>query len=99
MPVNPELPQVQLQQVRYRAAREAWCSLPAFHNVECLTFHVIPVTGNFIHGKECEMSVPLATNTRWGDWSHVVPVLLALVPRNHRLPPHLAEAMNRIASK
>ena len=26
---------------------------------------MIPVTGNFIHGKEYEMSVRLATNTRW----------------------------------
>ena len=41
---------------------------------------MIPVTGNFIHGREYDVLVRLATNTQWGDWSHVVPFSLALVP-------------------
>ena len=52
----------------------------SFPQRKCWTFHVNLVTGNIIHRKEYEMSVRLATNTRLGDWSHVVPFLLALVP-------------------
>ena len=62
VPANPKITRSTVHRVRYRAAREAWCSLPAF-----LDLSGIPVTGNFIHGKEHEMSVRLATNTRWRD--------------------------------
>ena len=61
VPANPELPEVQLRQVRYRAARLYQLS----KTLNVRTLHVIPVTGNFIHGRDFEVSVRLATNTRW----------------------------------
>jgi len=90
VPSNATLMPVRLHQVRFRRVKPiakdaSWQELPVFERYIFMDSshvrHQIPLVGpNFLMGADYEVSVRMATDLRWGDWSPAAAVSLAMHP-------------------